>query len=240
MLFSDWFENPLFIWLENQFLSVIDQAMALTISAIAGGLISWSITRQSDRKARIKQAERDELARLQQTERDENRQQAQELRDQRRNLFEYRRWRAMESAGEEKLWNVSVDTSPWYRYNWVLSISPKSKTQFKAVCFHIGSIIPGKGTIELTNQFASRSQKVPPLGVKWVHNNHHMGHWESDGSELCYFTFDIGKIIDDADGLEIHFETEDGVKRHEFHLFFPFDTMLDFRPWEVIQLKDDD
>lgn len=101
MLLSDWFENSLFIWLENQFLSVIDQAMALTISAIAGGLIFWSITRRSVRKARIKQAERDELARLQQTERDENRQQAQELRDQRRNLFEYRRWRAMVSAGEE-------------------------------------------------------------------------------------------------------------------------------------------
>ncbi|GAB2499377.1 hypothetical protein CATRI_07405 [Corynebacterium atrinae] len=232
---SNWLSESLWPWVSDQSAAVGDQIVSLTLSALAGGLISWSITRRSDKKARRKQAERDEKL-----------QQEQERRDRRRNLFEYRHWRATESAAEEKQWNVYVDTTPWYRYNWVLSATPKFQERVTSARFLIESMNPEKKSVELTGQFSSRSQKIPPLGVNWVIgvnwaiDEHGLGHWESDGGDSCFFTFDIEKVIDDADGLVITYETEGGEKGYEHHYFSPFDSMKDYRPWEVIELKGDD
>lgn len=226
---SNWLSDSLWPWIGDQFAAVSDQIVALTLSAISGGLISWSITRGSDKKARQKQAERDEKL-----------QQEQERRDRRRNLFEYRHWQATESAAEEKQWNVVVDTKPWYRYNWVLSATPKFQGRVTSARFLVESMNPEKKSVELTSQFSSRSQKIPPFGVNWVVDEYGLGNWESDGGGSCFFTFDIGKIIDDADGLVITYETEGGEKGYEYHYFSPFDSMKDYRPWEVIKLEEDD
>ena len=225
---GNWMSSSAGPWFSDQFAAVSDQIVALTISAIAGGLISWLITRRADEKTRQRQAERDEEFRREQ-----------ERRDKQRNLFEYRHWRATESDIEEKQWNVGVDTTPWYRYNWALSATPKFQGRVKSARFLVESMNPEKQSVELTDQFASRSQKTPHFGVSWTVDDHGVGHWESDHSESYFFTFDIGKIIDDADGLVIHYETEDGKKGYEHHYFSPFDSMKDYRPWEVIELEED-
>lgn len=226
---GNWMSSSAGPWFSDQFAAVSDQIVALTISAIAGGLISWLITRRADEKARQRQAERDKEFRREQ-----------ERRDKQRNLFEYRHWRATESDIEEKQWNVVVDTTPWYRYNWALSATPKFQGRVKSARFLVESMNPEKQLVELTDQFASRSQKTPPLGVSWVVDEYGLGHWESDHSGSYFFTFDIGKVIDDADGLVIDYETEDGEKGYEHHYFSPFDSMKDYRPWEVIELEEDD
>lgn len=201
---SNWLSDSLWPWIGDQSAAVGDQIVALTLSALAGGLISWSITRRSDKKARQKQAEREEKLRREQ-----------ERRDRRRNLFEYRHWRATESAVEERQWNVGVDTRPGYCYNWVLSATPKFQGRVTSARFLIESMNPEKKSVELTGQFSSRSQKIPPLRVNWKVDENGLGYWESDGGVSCFFTFDIGKVIDDADGLVITYETEEGEKGYE-------------------------
>lgn len=226
---GNWLSNSLWPWVGDQFVAVGSQTVALTISAVAGGLISWAITRRSDEKARQVQAARDERFRIDQEE-----------RDKQRNLFEYRHLRATESIAEEKKWDVGVNTTPWYRYNWVLSATPKFEGRVKSASFFIESMSPEKQPVELTDQFASRSQKIPPLGVNWVVDEHGGGCWESDQSGSYFFTFDIGKVIDDADTLVIKYETEDGDSGYELHHLSPFDSMKNYRPWDVVELEEDE
>lgn len=225
---GNWMSSSAEPWFSDQFAALCDQIVALTISAIIGGFISWLITRRVDEKARQRQVKRDEESRRKQ-----------EQRDKQRNLFEYRCWRATESDIKEKQWDVVINTTPWYRYNWVLSASPKLQRRVKSAQFFIKSINPEKKSVELTDQFSSRSQKIPPLGVNWTVDKHGIGHWESDHSGSYVFTFDIGKVIDDADTLVIKYETEAGEQGIELHYISPFDSMKDYRPWELSELKED-
>lgn len=223
-----WLGDCLLPWVSDQLEAVSSQIVALTISALAGGLISWLITRRADERARSAQNERDKKIRHEQ-----------ELRDEQRNLFEYRHWKVIESSREEKQWNVNINTTPWYRYNWVLSATPKFQSRVISARFHIESMSPGKPSVELTNEFASRSQKIPPLGVTWVKDDQGHGHWESDHGDSHFFTFDIGKLIDDSDSLVISYELTDGTGGYEIHFISPFDSMKTYRPWEVVELEED-
>lgn len=216
-------------WVGNQLSSMGDQIGALVLSAVSGGVISWAITRWFDWKARQKQVERDETIRREQGD-----------RDKRRNLFEYRHWRMSQSFARQKQWEVNIDTSPWYRYNWVLSATPNFHERIKSVRFTIESMLPERDSVELTKEFSSRSEKTPSIGASWGIDRHGRGYWELDGSEECRITFDKKKIINDADEVVIFYETEGGESFYERHLISPFDSMKDYRPWEIIDFGECD
>lgn len=222
-------------WFADQVSAVGNQVVPLTLSAVVGGVVSWSITRRSDNKARNKQVRRDEEARCEQ-----------ERRDKQRNLFEYRYWRAQSSGAEAHDWNLALDTTPFYRYNWTLSLEPTFSDRLHTARFFLESIVPGKTPVELTNKYETDNKKFPSYGVRWValgRAEETFGHWEPVREDFC-FAFDIGTVIDETDYIVVNYTTEAGgevsVTKVDMFYIYPFDSMKDYRPWELIELSDDE
>lgn len=220
---SSWLPGDIGPWICAQMSAVSDQLVALTISATVGGLISWGITRQADKKARKREVAREASFRHSQMQRDEQ-----------RNLFEYRNWRAASSRNTSKEWEIKIDTKSPHRDNWVLTATPKSKRPMHKVRFIIGGIQPEKQSFELTQSFASAREYHSPSGVEWVKEGK-AGHWKSDPDSFVFFSFSIGDVIDNADTISIFYVKDEGGGVLESHPISPFDSMKDYRPWSAIE-----
>ena len=226
-MIGDWLSGSLWPFINAQIVDVGSQFPTLAISATAGGLISWAITRKSDEKSRQAQLERDAYLR-----------EVQARRDRERNLFEYRHWRLTRLSGERKQWNLGVNTAPWYRYNWVLTATASFDERVKSVRFIVESMDPQKQPIELTDKFASQSRLNPLSGAEWIVDEAGNGRWVADPSEKPFFAFEIGEVIDNADRVVVDFQTDSTEFGFEEHFLSPFDTMKSYRPWDVVELDE--
>lgn len=219
---NNWLRDFLGPWFGNQFSALVDQIIALTISATVGGYISWLITRRSDNKNREREHERE-------TERRKER----DWQHKQRNIFEYRHWKASKSDRERKKWDVNIDTSPRNRRDWLLSAMPKFEGKVPSVRFFLGSRTSASRFAELTKENISSTPGTPSLDAHWIENGDRNGHWKIEDASSCLFVFGIGETIDEMDNLTIFYKTEDGVACIETHAISPFDSMKDYRPWGV-------
>lgn len=221
-LVSDWWLRSVGPWFSDQLSSMCDQIMALTVSAFVGGLITWISTRLSDKKARSREAKN----------RSEFREKL-ELRDKLRNLFEYRNWRATNPASAKNRWSVQIDTTSPHRDEWVLLAVPESGEGMHKIHFFIRSMHPIIQSTKLSSNFISTGGIYESAGMRWVKQNSKEGHWEIEPGESAIFSFNISEVIDNADFLTILFLNKKGVRILENHPISPFDSMKEYRPWEI-------
>lgn len=226
---SDWLTGSLGPWVTSQLSSVFEQIIALTISATVGGIISWRITRRSDEKARARDVEREVAFQVDQ-----------ELRDKQRNLFEYRNWRATNPDSADKKWKVRIDTRSPYRSEWVLEVTPKFNEDVRRVDFEIRSMLPEPPSTRLTSSFISRNPVYASSGMNWVQSDCGDGHWAVRSDETTIFLFDIGSVIDNADYVTIFCATKEGSGIVENYPISPFDSMKEYRPWNTVDLENNE
>lgn len=101
-------------------------------------------------------------------------------------------------------------------------------------------MIPEKSSIELTDRFSSNKKDNHSFGVRWVEDRKKASRWVVEQGDNSLFIFDIGEIINDIDILAIVYETENGRMSLEGHSISPFHSMEYYRPWEVVDLDEDE